>query len=199
MKRLFDIVFSFLGLIFLSWLFIIIALAVGLTSKGGVFYKQKRVGRHNKDFVLYKFRSMKVDSDKKSLITIGNRDSRITSVGYFIRKYKLDELPQLLNVFKGDMSFVGPRPEVRYYVDMYTDDQKKVLDFRPGITDPASIAYRNENELLSTKDNPKEYYIQVVMPDKIRINLQYQAKRTFFSDIKIIFLTIFPSNQPLKF
>lgn len=199
MKRLFDIVFSFLGLIFLSWLFIIIALAVGLTSKGGVFYKQKRVGRYNKDFVLYKFRSMKVDSDKKSLITIGNRDSRITSVGYFIRKYKLDELPQLLNVFKGDMSFVGPRPEVRYYVDMYTDDQKKVLDFRPGITDPASIAYRNENELLSTKDNPKEYYIQVVMPDKIRINLQYQAKRTFFSDIKIIFLTIFPSNQPLKF
>lgn len=199
MKRLFDIVFSFLGLIFLSWLFIIIALAVGLTSKGGVFYKQKRVGRHNKDFILYKFRSMKVDSDKKSLITIGNRDSRITSVGYFIRKYKLDELPQLLNVFKGDMSFVGPRPEVRYYVDMYTDDQKKVLDFRPGITDPASIAYRNENELLSTKDNPKEYYIQVVMPDKIRINLQYQAKRTFFSDIKIIFLTIFPSNQPLKF
>ncbi len=199
MKRLFDIVFSFLGLIFLSWLFIIIALAVGLTSKGGVFYKQKRVGRHNKDFVLYKFRSMKVDSDKKSLITIGNRDSRITSVGYFIRKYKLDELPQLLNVFKGDMSFVGPRPEVRYYVDMYTDDQKKVLDFRPGITDPASIAYRNENELLSTKDSPKEYYIQVVMPDKIRINLQYQAKRTFFSDIKIIFLTIFPSNQPLKF
>jgi lipopolysaccharide/colanic/teichoic acid biosynthesis glycosyltransferase len=199
MKRLFDIVFSFLGLIFLSWLFIIIALAVGLTSKGGVFYKQNRVGRHNKDFVLYKFRSMKVDSDKKSLITIGNRDSRITSVGYFIRKYKLDELPQLLNVFKGDMSFVGPRPEVRYYVDMYTDDQKKVLDFRPGITDPASIAYRNENELLSTKDNPKEYYIQFVMPDKIRINLQYQAKRTFFSDIKIIFLTIFPSNQPLKF
>ena len=199
MKRLFDIVFSFLGLIFLSWLFIIIALAVGLTSKGGVFYKQKRVGRHNKDFVLYKFRSMKVDSDKKSLITIGNRDSRITLVGYFIRKYKLDELPQLLNVFKGDMSFVGPRPEVRYYVDMYTDDQKKVLDFRPGITDPASIAYRNENELLSTKDNPKEYYIQFVMPDKIRINLQYQAKRTFFSDIKIIFLTIFPSNQPLKF
>lgn len=199
MKRLFDIVFSFLGLIFLSWLFIIIALAVGLTSKGGVFYKQKRVGRYNKDFVLYKFRSMKVDSDKKSLITIGNRDSRITSVGYFIRKYKLDELPQLLNVFKGDMSFVGPRPEVRYYVDMYTDDQKKVLDFRPGITDPASIAYRNENELLSTKDSPKEYYIQFVMPDKIRINLQYQAKRTFFSDIKIIFLTIFPSNQPLKF
>lgn len=199
MKRLFDIVFSFLGLIFLSWLFIIIAIAVGLTSKGGVFYTQKRVGRHNKDFILYKFRSMKVDSDKKSLITIGNRDSRITSVGYFIRKYKLDELPQLLNVFKGDMSFVGPRPEVRYYVDMYTDDQKKVLDFRPGITDPASIAYRNENELLSTKDNPKEYYIQVVMPDKIRINLQYQAKRTFFSDIKIIFLTIFPSNQPLKF
>jgi len=199
MKRLFDIVFSFLGLILLSWLFVIIALAVGLTSKGGIFYKQKRVGRHNRDFVLYKFRSMKVDSDKKSLITIGNRDSRITSIGYFIRKYKLDELPQLLNVLKGDMSFVGPRPEVRYYVDMYTDKQKKVLDFRPGITDPASIIYRNENELLSTRSNPKEYYIQIVMPDKIRINLQYQAKRTFFSDIKIILLTIFPSNQPLKF
>ena len=191
MKLVFDIVFSFFWLLILSPVFVILSFAVGLTSKGVVFYKQKRVGRYNKDFTLYKFRSMRVGADKGSLITIGGRDSRITKVGYFIRKFKLDELPQFFNVLIGDMSFVGPRPEVRYYVDMYSKEQMQVLNVRPGITDPASIDYRNENELLERQDNPKQYYIDVVMPDKLRINLEYINSRTFFSDINVIFQTFF--------
>ena len=191
MKRLFDVVCSFFGLLVLSPLFVFLSLWVGLGSKGGVFYKQKRVGRFNKDFTLYKFRSMRVGSDKKGLLTIGGKDSRVTKAGFFIRKYKLDELPQLLNVLKGDMSFVGPRPEVRKYVDMYTERQLKVLDVRPGITDLASIKYRNENDLLATADNPEQYYIDFVMQDKLALNLQYIETRTFFGDIKLIFRTIF--------
>ena len=191
MKRLFDIVCSFFGLLVLSPLFVFLSLWVGLGSKGGVFYKQKRVGRFNKDFTLYKFRSMRVGADKKGLLTIGGKDSRVTKAGFFIRKYKLDELPQLLNVLKGDMSFVGPRPEVRKYVDMYTERQLKVLDVRPGITDLASIKYRNENDLLAAADNPEQYYIDVVMQDKLALNLQYIETRTFLGDIKLIFRTIF--------
>lgn len=191
MKRLFDVVCSFFGLLVLSPLFVFLSLWVGLGSKGGVFYKQKRVGRFNKDFTLYKFRSMRVGADKKGLLTIGGKDSRVTKAGFFIRKYKLDELPQLLNVLKGDMSFVGPRPEVRKYVDMYTERQLKVLDVRPGITDLASIKYRNENDLLATSDNPEQYYIDVVMQDKLALNLQYIETRSFFGDIKLIFRTIF--------
>lgn len=191
MKRLFDVVCSFFGLFVLSPLFVFLSLWVGLGSKGGVFYKQKRVGRFNKDFTLYKFRSMRVGSDKKGLLTIGGKDSRVTKAGFFIRKYKLDELPQLLNVLKGDMSFVGPRPEVRKYVDMYTERQLKVLDVRPGITDLASIKYRNENDLLAAADNPEQYYIDVVMQDKLALNLQYIETRSFFGDIKLIFRTIF--------
>ena len=191
MKRLFDVVCSFFGLLVLSPLFVFLSLWVGLGSKGGVFYKQKRVGRFNKDFTLYKFRSMRVGADKKGLLTIGGKDSRVTKAGFFIRKYKLDELPQLLNVLKGDMSFVGPRPEVRKYVDMYTERQLKVLDVRPGITDIASIKYRNENDLLATADNPEQYYIDVVMQDKLALNLQYIETRSFFGDIKLIFRTIF--------
>lgn len=191
MKRLFDVVCSFFGLLVLSPLFVFLSLWVGLGSKGGVFYKQKRVGRFNKDFTLYKFRSMRVGADKKGLLTIGGKDSRVTKAGFFIRKYKLDELPQLLNVLKGDMSFVGPRPEVRKYVDMYTERQLKVLDVRPGITDLASIKYRNENDLLAAADNPEKYYIDVVMQDKLALNLQYIETRTFFGDIKLIFRTIF--------
>ena len=190
MKRVFDIVFSFFGLLILSPVFIILSFAVGFTSKGSVFYRQKRVGRYNKDFTLYKYRSMYVGADRGSLITIGGHDGRITGVGYFMRKFKLDELPQLFNVFIGDMPFVGPRPEVRYYVDMYSKEQMRVLDVRPGITDPASIAYRNENELLEKQSNPEKYYIDVIMPDKLRINLEYINSRTFFSDIKVIFRTI---------
>lgn len=191
MKRLFDVVCSFFGLLVLSPLFVFLSLWVGLGSKGGVFYKQKRVGRFNKDFTLYKFRSMRVGADKKGLLTIGGKDSRVTKAGFFIRKYKLDELPQLLNVLKGDMSFVGPRPEVRKYVDMYTERQLKVLDVRPGITDLASIKYRNENDLLATADNPEQYYIDFVMQDKLALNLQYIETRSFFGDIKLIFRTIF--------
>ena len=191
MKRLFDITASFFGILILSPLLIFIGLWVGLSSKGGVFYKQIRVGKNNKDFKLYKFRSMRVNSDKQGLLTVGSKDSRITKAGYFIRKYKIDELPQLINVLKGDMSFVGPRPEVRRYVDLYSEEQMKVLSVRPGITDPASIKYRNENDILSSASNPEEYYIQQIMPDKLKINIDYINTRTFIKDIKIIFQTIF--------
>lgn len=191
MKRLFDITASFFGILILSPLLIFIGLWVGLSSKGGIFYKQIRVGKNNKDFKLYKFRSMRVNSDKQGLLTVGSKDSRITKAGYFIRKYKIDELPQLINVLKGDMSFVGPRPEVRRYVDLYSEEQMKVLSVRPGITDPASIKYRNENDILSSASNPEEYYIQHIMPDKLKINIDYINTRTFVKDIKIIFQTIF--------
>lgn len=189
LKRTFDILASFCGLLLLSPLFIVVAIWIKLDSTGPVFYRQIRVGRGNKDFRLFKFRSMSVDSDKKGLLTVGGRDSRITNSGYFIRKYKLDELPQLINVFIGDMSFVGPRPEVRRYVDIYTDEQLHVLDVRPGITDMASIKYRNENDLLEGAENPEEYYIKVIMPDKLRINLDYVAHHSFWGDIKMIFST----------
>ena len=191
MKRLFDIVCSFLGLVFLSWLFVIVALWVGLSSKGGVFYCQRRVGRFGKDFILWKFRSMRVNSDTKGLLTVGGRDSRITSAGVFIRKYKLDELPQLFNVLKGDMSFVGPRPEVRKYVDLYTEEQMRVLSVRPGITSPASIKYRNENDILARENDPEKYYIDVIMQDKLAIELDYIDHQSMITDIKLIFQTIF--------
>ena len=191
MKRLFDIVCSFFGLVFLSWLFVFVALWVGLSSRGGVFYRQRRVGRCNRDFTIYKFRSMRVNSDRQGLLTIGGRDGRITKAGVFIRKYKLDELPQLFNVLRGDMSFVGPRPEVRKYVELYTEEQKKVLTVRPGITSLSSIKYRNENEILSRSDNPEQYYIDVIMQDKLAIELDYPEQRSLLTDIKVIFQTIF--------
>lgn len=191
MKRLFDIVCSFFGLVFLSWLFVFVALWVGLSSRGGVFYRQRRVGRCNRDFTIYKFRSMRVNSDSQGLLTIGGRDGRITKAGVFIRKYKLDELPQLFNVLRGDMSFVGPRPEVRKYVELYTEEQKKVLTVRPGITSLSSIKYRNENEILSRSDNPEQYYIDVIMQDKLAIELDYLEQRSLLTDIKVIFQTIF--------
>lgn len=191
MKRLFDIVCSFFGLVFLSWLFVFVALWVGLSSSGGVFYRQRRVGRCNRDFTIYKFRSMRVNSDSQGLLTIGGRDGRITKAGVFIRKYKLDELPQLFNVLRGDMSFVGPRPEVRKYVELYTEEQKKVLTVRPGITSLSSIKYRNENEILSRSDNPEQYYIDVIMQDKLAIELDYLEQRSLLTDIKVIFQTIF--------
>ena len=143
-KRIFDIVFSISGLILLSPVLIVIAILIRFDSKGPVLYKQTRVGRNNKDFKLLKFRTMNPDSDSKGLLTVGGRDPRITKTGYYLRKFKLDEFPQLINVLYGEMSFVGPRPEVRKYVDLYTEDQKKVLDVSPGITDVASIKYKNE-------------------------------------------------------
>lgn len=189
MKRLFDIFASGIGLIVLSPLFLVVAIWIKCDSKGPVFYKQQRVGRGNKDFWLYKFRSMRPGSDKQGLITVGGRDPRVTRSGYFIRKYKLDEFPQLINVFLGDMSLVGPRPEVRKYVEMYTPAQMHVLDVRPGITDLASIRYRNENELLEQAENPDQYYVEVIMQDKLKINLEYVKEHSFWYDIKLIFLT----------
>lgn len=189
MKRLFDILASGLGLIVLSPLFLILAIWIKLDSKGPVFYRQVRVGRNNKDFRIFKFRSMKVGADKGSLVTIGGHDPRITRSGYFIRKYKFDELPQLINVFVGDMSLVGPRPEVRHYVDYWTSEQMHVLDVRPGITDPASIKFRNENELMEHAEDPEKYYIEVIMQEKLRLYLEYVQKHSFFGDIGLIFKT----------
>lgn len=190
MKRLFDVTASFFGLLFLSPVFLVMAIWIKLDSQGPVFYKQVRVGRDGKDFELYKFRSMRVGSDKKGLLTVGGRDPRVTPSGYFIRKYKLDEFPQLINVLKGDMSLVGPRPEVRRYVDLYTPAQMRVLSVRPGITDMASIRYRNENELLEQAENPEQFYIDVIMQDKLSINLEYVDKGSFIFDIKMIFSTL---------
>lgn len=189
MKRLFDIIASGLGLLVLSPLFIILAIWIKLDSKGPVFYRQVRVGKDNKDFRIFKFRSMRVGSDKGSLVTIGGRDPRITRSGYIIRKLKLDELPQLINVFIGDMSLVGPRPEVRHYVNYWTPKQMHVLDVRPGITDPASIKFRNENELMEQAEDPEDYYINVIMQEKLKLYLDYVEHHSFWGDIGLIFKT----------
>ena len=189
MKRSFDILASGLGLIVLSPLFLILAIWIKLDSKGTVFYRQVRVGFKNKDFRIFKFRSMRVGADKGSLVTIGGRDPRVTKSGYWIRKFKLDELPQLINVFIGDMSLVGPRPEVRHYVDYWTPEQMHVLDVRPGITDPASIKFRNENELMEKAEDPEKYYIEVIMQEKIKLYLKYVEKHSFFYDLGLIFKT----------
>ena len=189
MKRLFDIVASGCGLLVLSPVLLVVAIWIKLDSRGPVFYRQVRVGYKNKDFRIFKFRSMRMGADKGSLVTIGGRDPRITRSGYFIRKYKLDELPQLINVFVGDMSLVGPRPEVRHYVDYWTPEQMRVLDVRPGITDPASIKFRNENELMGQAENPEEYYIHVIMQEKIKLYLEYVANASFWYDLKLILQT----------
>lgn len=189
MKRLFDILSSGISLVVLSPLFAVLAIWIKADSRGPVFYRQVRVGRGNKDFRLYKFRSMRPDSDKLGLITVGGHDPRVTRSGYYIRKYKLDELPQLINVFVGDMSIVGPRPEVRKYVDMYTPGQMRVLSVRPGITSLASIRYRNENEILAASDDPDRCYIEQVMPDKLAIDLEYVDRATLWNDICLIFST----------
>ena len=189
MKRLFDVLSSGLGLIVLSPLLLIIAMWIKIDSRGPVFYRQVRVGKGNRDFRIFKFRSMRVGADKGSLVTIGGHDARVTRSGYYIRKYKLDELPQLINVFIGDMSIVGPRPEVRHYVDYWTPEQMHVLDVRPGITDPASIRFRNENELMAQADDPEQYYIHVIMQEKIKLYLEYVRNASFWYDIKLIFQT----------
>lgn len=196
MIRLLDILFSFIGIVILSPVFLILYIAIRLESKGGGFYKQIRVGKEGRDFGLYKFRSMRVGADKKGLITVGGRDPRITKVGYFIRKYKLDELPQLFNVLTGDMSLVGPRPEVRKYVDLYTDEQRKVLSVRPGITDYASIEYVSENEILAQSNNPEKTYIEEVLPDKIKYNMKYIESQSVREYFKVIFLTFYRIIKP---
>jgi len=190
MKRLFDICCSFWGIYFLFPLLLFIAICIRLESKGGVFYRQIRVGLLGKPFALLKFRTMQPDSDKKGLLTVGANDNRITKVGYYLRKFKLDELPQLYNVLIGDMSLVGPRPEVQKYVDLYNETQRHVLDVKPGITDYASLAYFEENELLAKSNDPERTYIEEVMPAKLNINLAYIPKASLGEDLKIIFLTI---------
>ena len=189
MKRIFDVIASGLGLIVLSPLFLILAIWIKIDSRGPVFYRQVRVGYKNKDFRIFKFRSMRVGADKGSLVTIGGHDPRVTRSGYFIRKFKFDELPQLINVFLGDMSLVGPRPEVRHYVDYWTPEQMHVLDVRPGITDPASIKFRNENELMEKAEDPEKYYIEVIMQEKIKLYLEYVEKHSFLYDLGLIFKT----------
>ena len=192
MIRLLDLIFSVIGLIILSPLFLLVMLWIVIDSRGPVFYRQVRVGRNGIDFRLFKFRSMRVNADKAGLLTVGGRDNRITNAGYYLRKFKIDELPQLLNVLKGEMSLVGPRPEVRKYVDLYTPDQQKVLQVRPGITDMASIAYKNENELLAKSADPEKTYIEEVMPEKLKLNMVYIDDPSLINYLKIIVKTIIP-------
>lgn len=189
-KRLMDIVVSFLGILILLPLFVLLGLLIAFESRGGVFYRQLRVGKNGRDFKLWKFRSMRTGSDKKGLLTVGEKDNRITGMGLFIRKYKLDEFPQLFNVLAGQMSLVGPRPEVRKYVDLYSEEQLRVLHVKPGITDLASIAYMDENRLLGLSDNPEKTYIDEVMPAKLKLNMEYISKMGFLTDLKIIFNTL---------
>ena len=190
MIRFFDFILSLVGLVVLAPIFIVLAIWIKIDSKGPVFYRQVRVGQNSIDFGLFKFRSMVVDADKKGLITVGGRDPRITRSGYFIRKYKLDELPQLINVLVGDMSLVGPRPEVRKYVDLYTYEQQKVLSVKPGITDYASIEYMDENEILGKSSDPEKTYIEEIMPEKIKYNMKYIQNKNVSEYFKIIFLTL---------
>ena len=190
MKRLLDVLFSLLALIVLLPLELGIAVAILLSSPGRVLYRQSRVGKNNVDFQLLKFRTMKTDADKNGeLLTVGN-DSRIIGCGHFLRKYKLDELPQLLNIIKGDMSIVGPRPEVRKYVNLYDDRQRQVLSVRPGLTDYASIQYIAESELLANSPYPEKTYIEEIMPAKLELNLKYIEHQSLREDIKLIFKTL---------
>ena len=190
LKRGFDVVSSLIGIILLFPILLILWIFIQLESSGGGFYRQVRVGKDGVDFRLWKFRTMQTGADKKGLLTIGGRDLRLTRIGFYLRKYKIDELPQLINVLVGEMSIVGPRPEVRKYVNLYTSDQLKVLSVKPGITDYASIEYSNENELLAQSENPEKTYIEEVLPAKLELNQKYLADQGFFTDLKIIFHTI---------
>ncbi len=189
MIRFFDILFSIIGLVLLSPLFTVLYLLIRIESQGGGFYSQKRIGKNGKPFKLFKFRSMRIGSDKKGLITIGEKDNRITKTGFILRKYKLDELPQLWNVFIGDMSLVGPRPEVKKYTDLYTEEQKQVLQVKPGITDWASIKYVDENKILGESKDPDDAYVNLIMPNKIKLNMVYIQHQTLGEYFKIIFTT----------
>ena len=186
MKRLFDIVTSALALLVLLPLLVVLALAVALGSPGGAFFRQTRVGRGGQPFQLLKFRSMRPDSEAKGQITVGERDPRITGVGHFLRRTKLDELPQLINILKGDMSVVGPRPEVPRYVALYTAEQREVLRVRPGLTGLASIAYINENEVLGRSADPERTYVEEVMPAKLALDLRYVREQSLALDLRII-------------
>jgi lipopolysaccharide/colanic/teichoic acid biosynthesis glycosyltransferase len=188
-KRLFDILFSIVMLLLLSPLLLSMVVIVALDSPGGVFFGQIRVGKSGRHFRLWKFRTMKVNAESSGQLTVGSRDNRITRAGFYLRKYKIDELPQLWNVLTGDMSIVGPRPEVPRYVAMYNEEQKQVLSILPGITDYASLLYFTENDLLAASSNPEETYIREIMPAKLELNLKYIREMSFLGDMKIVLLT----------
>ena len=189
LKRIFDIILSLFGLMILFPFMLIIAILIKLDSKGPVFFKQIRVTKNGREFKIFKYRTMRVGSDKYSQITVG-KDNRITKIGAFLRKYKLDEIPQLINVLLGDMSLVGPRPEVPKYVALYTKEQKEILKVRAGITDYASIEFSDENDLLASEEEPEKAYIEKIMPKKIELNKKYLSEVSILTDIKIILLTI---------
>lgn len=191
MKRLFDIVASLLGLIVLSPVFLVVSLMIVIDSRGGVFFRGERVGQHNKSFRIFKFRSMVPDCEGKGKWNVGDRDDRITRVGHFLRKSKLDELPQLINVLKGEMSFVGYRPELRYYIDMYTEKEMPILDLKPGITDWASMANFEQFKGFTESEDPDVFYLEQVRPLKLRLQLYYRYHHGFWSDLGCIFWTIF--------
>ncbi|MFZ4785046.1 MAG: sugar transferase [Flavobacteriales bacterium] len=190
MKRLFDIITSLLALILLLPVILIVSVLIISDSKGGAFFHQIRVGRHGREFKLHKFRTMRPAAESGGQLTVGMRDSRITNIGYTLRRYKLDELPQLWNILFGEMSVVGPRPEVPKYVALYSLEQRKVLNIRPGLTDYASIKYVNENEVLEKSDNPEKTYIEEIMPEKLQLNLKYLEDQNLFTDLKILFDTL---------
>jgi lipopolysaccharide/colanic/teichoic acid biosynthesis glycosyltransferase len=190
MKRLFDMVFSLALLVVLLPVGIVVSIWIVLDDFGSPFFVQQRVGLGGKNFGLLKFRSMRKNAESKGQLTVGMKDNRITRSGYFIRKYKIDELPQLVNVFLGEMSVVGPRPEVPKYVSLYNKEQQKVLSIKPGITDFASIEYVRENELLSASSDPEKTYIEEIMPAKLELNLKYLREQSFLTDMKIILQTI---------
>jgi len=189
-KRIFDIVTSLIALVILLPVFITISIWILLDSRGGIIYRQLRAGKNNRDFFIFKFRTMRPASDAAGLLTIGGRDPRITHAGYYLRKSKLDELPQLFNIIMGKMSIVGPRPEVRKYVKLYTEEHMKVFDVRPGLTDYASLEYIDESNILAASDDPEKTYIETIMPAKLDLNLKYIRERSMGRDIKIIFTTI---------
>ncbi len=189
-KRLMDIIASGVGLIILAPFFLLFSIVIKIDSRGPVFYLQKRVGKGGRLFKLFKFRTMRRGADKLAPITVGKRDARITRIGNVLRKFKLDELPQLINVFKGEMSLVGPRPELKKFVDLYNEQQQKVIGIKPGITDYASIQFRNENDLLEGKDDPVDFYIKEIMPLKLSLNLKYIDERSLWLDLKIITRTL---------
>jgi lipopolysaccharide/colanic/teichoic acid biosynthesis glycosyltransferase len=190
MKRLFDILFSGLLIIVLLPLGIVVSIWIMLDDFGSPFFVQQRVGLNGRNFGLLKFRSMRKNAESKGQLTVGMKDNRITRSGYFIRKFKIDELPQMVNVFMGEMSVVGPRPEVPKYVLLYNEEQQNVLSIKPGITDFASIEYVRENELLSQSPNPEKTYIEEIMPAKLALNLKYVREQSFLTDMKIILQTI---------
>jgi lipopolysaccharide/colanic/teichoic acid biosynthesis glycosyltransferase len=198
MKRLFDILFSFIGLLLLQPLFVVIAIMIKVGSTGPVFFRQERVGKNFRGFTIYKFRTMVLDAEKKGLRITSGGDNRITRVGRMLRRFKIDELPQLYNVLKGDMSLVGPRPEVTRYVEWYKEDYERILSVRPGITDISSLTFRNEESILQGKDDPERYYVHVLLPEKMRLAREYIQNVSFFYDVRLIFKTLYKIVFQLK-